>query len=86
MARSCWAEQVVNLLFKACAIAFRLDWAFPSKATEIFGGRFNLLPADQREALHTLSYSIMFTCTKHDGIAQCVQCFSLIGSEAIMSF
>ena len=44
MVQSCWAEQAVNCLLKACAIAFGLEWVFPSKVIEIFGGGFDLLP------------------------------------------
>ena len=36
--RLCWAEQAVNCLLKACAIAFELEWVFPSKVIEMFGG------------------------------------------------
>ena len=43
-ARSCWAEQAANCMLKACAIAFELEWAFPSKAIEMFGGAIDLLP------------------------------------------
>ena len=44
MARYCWAEQAVNCLLKARAIAFGLEWVFPSKVIEMFGGGFNLRP------------------------------------------
>ena len=46
--RSCWAEQAVNCLLKARAIAFGLEWVFPSKAIEIFGGGLILLPPNLR--------------------------------------
>ena len=48
MARSCWAEQTVNCLLKARAIAFGLEWVFPSKAIEIFGGGFGVFPPSLR--------------------------------------
>ena len=38
MARSCWSELAVNCLLKARAIAFGLEWVFPSKAIEMLGG------------------------------------------------
>ena len=44
MARSYCAEQAVNHLLKARAITFGLEWVFPSKAIEILGGGFILLP------------------------------------------
>ena len=46
---SCWAELTVNCLLKACAIAFGLEWVFPSKAIiEIFGWGFDFLPPSLR--------------------------------------
>ena len=48
MARSCSAEQAVNCLLKARVIAFGLEWGFPSKAIEMFGGGFDLLPPSLR--------------------------------------
>ena len=46
--RSCRAEQAVNCLLKDCAIAFKLEWVFFSKAIEMFGGGLNLLPPSLR--------------------------------------
>ena len=43
MARSCWTEQAVACLLKARPIAFGLEWVFPSKEIEMFGGGFDLL-------------------------------------------
>ena len=43
-ARSYWAEQAVNCMLKAYAIAFELGWVFLSKAIEMFGGGLDLLP------------------------------------------
>ena len=34
-ARSYWAEQAANCFLNACAIAFELEWGFPSKAIEM---------------------------------------------------
>ena len=47
-ARSCWAEQAVNCLLKASAITFELEFFFPSKAIEMFGGGLDLLPLNLR--------------------------------------
>ena len=50
--RSCWAEQAVNCLLKAWAIAFRLEWVFLSKAIDILGGGLHLLPPSLRRMDH----------------------------------
>ena len=48
MAQSCWAEQMVNCLLKARAIAFGREWVFPSKVIEILGQGFDILQPSLR--------------------------------------
>ena len=47
-AQLCWLKQAVNCLLKAGAIAFELEWGFPLKAIEMFGGGLHLLPPSLR--------------------------------------
>ena len=42
-ARSCWAEQAVNCLLKARAIAFELDWVFPWRRLRCLVGTRSLV-------------------------------------------